>query len=106
MALEVACGLSFLLDDLSREERQRRLAFGCTGGRRFVALGADGTLWPCSHLASPIHRLGHLLEDDLPTLWRGAHRASSEVKSALPAVGPEELLCPAATPGREALRAR
>lgn len=75
MALEVACGLSFLLEDLSPEERRSRLVprtNDCPGGRRFVALLADGTLWPCSHLASAGYRLGDVLEDDLPTLWRHA----------------------------------
>ncbi len=75
MSLEVACGLSFLLDDLSAEERRFRLVHqqnDCPGGRRFVALLADGTLRPCSHLASAGHGLGNVLEDDLPTLWRHA----------------------------------
>ncbi|MBI2939321.1 MAG: radical SAM protein [Chloroflexi bacterium] len=95
VSLEIACGLSCLLEDLTREERHSRLAFGCAGGRRFVALGADGTLWPCSHLSAPVHRLGHMLEDDPPTLWRQVPRVSGESKLALSALGLEELLCPA-----------
>ena len=74
MTLELACGLSFLLDELPSDQRRRRLIFGCAGARRLVALQPDGAIYPCSHLSSPTYRMGHILKDDLPIMWRQAQR--------------------------------
>lgn len=42
---------------------------GCGGGQRHVAITPDGEVYPCSHARRPEYRMGHLLEDDLETLW-------------------------------------
>lgn len=78
--LEVACGLSFLLDDLQPEQRRARLAYGCAGGQRFMAMHPDGSLWRCSHERQPALPLGQVLRDDLSVIWPAP---AADVKSSL-----------------------
>jgi sulfatase maturation enzyme AslB (radical SAM superfamily) len=84
--LEIACGMSLVLSDVPWEERRRRLAMGCSGARRFISMRADGTLWPCSHLAAPSHCLGHVLRNSVNEVWAAGWGGPP----------PEELVCPAA----------
>ncbi len=70
LALRLDCGLAFLQRHLSTEEAWRTGLRGCRAGARIVALGPDGSVYPCSQLVAPRLRAGNLLQEDPALIWR------------------------------------
>jgi len=70
LALRLDCGLAFLERHLPAEVARRAGLRGCVAGARIVALGPDGSVYPCSQLVAPRFRAGNLLEASPATIWR------------------------------------
>lgn len=70
LAMRLDCALAFLERRLPPDEARRAGLRGCVAGSRIVALGPDGSVYPCSQLVDRRFRVGHLLGDDPAAVWR------------------------------------
>jgi len=70
LALRIDCALAFLERHLSRDVARHAGLRGCVAGARIVALGPDGSVYPCSQLVAPRFRAGNILEEDPARIWR------------------------------------
>lgn len=78
--LRLDCALAFLERHLPSERARRAGLRGCVAASRIVALGPDGSVYPCSQLIAPRFRAGSILQTDPAELWMGA-RALKRVRS-------------------------
>ena len=62
------CALSFLQRQLAPETARKAGIRGCVAADRIIAVGPDGSIYPCSQLVSQKTRAGNILEDDLAQL--------------------------------------
>ena len=67
--IRLDCGLAFLERNLEPGTARRAGLRGCVAGSRIVALGPDGSAYPCSQLVAPRFHAGNLLEDDPGSIW-------------------------------------
>jgi radical SAM protein with 4Fe4S-binding SPASM domain len=70
LTLRLDCALAFLERHLPAEMARRAGLRGCVAGARIIALGPDGSVYPCSQLVAPRLRAGNLLEADPAQIWR------------------------------------
>jgi radical SAM protein with 4Fe4S-binding SPASM domain len=77
--LRLDCALAFLERHLPSERARRSGLRGCVAASRIVAVGPDGSVYPCSQLIAPRFRAGSILETDPAELWTGA-RALKRVR--------------------------
>ncbi len=64
------CALSFIMNKKSPPEAFAEGIRGCVAGDRIMALGADGSLYPCSQLSYPSFCAGHIFGEILPEFWQ------------------------------------
>ncbi len=62
------CALSFLQRQLAPETARKAGIRGCVAADRIIAVGPDGSIYPCSQLVSQKTRAGNILENDLARL--------------------------------------
>ena len=62
------CALSFLQRQLAPETARKAGIRGCVAADRIIAVGPDGSIYPCSQLVSQKNRAGNILENDLARL--------------------------------------
>jgi radical SAM protein with 4Fe4S-binding SPASM domain len=72
LALRLDCGLAFLERRLPPEIARSAGLRGCVAGTRILAVGCDGTAYPCSQLVHPRFAAGNLLVDNPTDVWQRA----------------------------------
>jgi len=73
LAFRLDCALAFLERRLPPEVARRAGLRGCVAGSRILALGPDGSVYPCSQLVAPRFCAGNILDEAEPAeLWRGS----------------------------------
>jgi radical SAM protein with 4Fe4S-binding SPASM domain len=72
LALRLDCGLAFLERRLPPEIARSAGLRGCVAGTRILAVGCDGTAYPCSQLVHPRFAAGNLLVDAPADVWQRA----------------------------------
>ena len=70
LSLRLDCALSFLERHLPPDEARRAGLRGCVVGSRILALGPDGSAYPCSQLVAPRFCAGNILEAEPVDIWR------------------------------------
>jgi radical SAM protein with 4Fe4S-binding SPASM domain len=70
VVIRLDCALAFLERHLSSERARRAGLRGCVAGSRIVALGPDGSVYPCSQLIALRFCAGNLLDTRPLEIWR------------------------------------
>lgn len=66
------CASTFLHNHVDVNRAEREGLRGCIAGSRILALAPDASIYPCSQLVSPQHRVGDVLNDSLEVLWESS----------------------------------
>jgi radical SAM protein with 4Fe4S-binding SPASM domain len=69
LEIRLDCALAFLQRAVSPGKARSAGLRGCVAGARIVAIGADGTVYPCSQLVDSRYAAGNLLRDDPGEIW-------------------------------------
>lgn len=68
------CALSFLQRKVDPESARKAGVRGCVAADRILAIGPDGSIYPCSQLVAEDIKTGNILEDDLSELIKTSKR--------------------------------
>ena len=68
------CALSFLQRNVSLERAEKEGVRGCVAADRILAIGPDGSIYPCSQLIAEDAKIGNILETDLNELIGNSRR--------------------------------
>jgi pyrroloquinoline quinone biosynthesis protein E len=69
MEIRLDCALSFLERNLAPEMARKIGMRGCVAGARIVAIGPDGSVYPCSQLVDPRFLAGNIMQHEPEIIW-------------------------------------
>jgi len=68
--LRLDCALSFIMRNISPETARKEGMRGCVAGARIIAIGPDGSIYPCSQLVDPRFLGGNIIEHEPERIWK------------------------------------
>lgn len=69
LEIRLDCALSFLERRLPAEQLRRAGLHGCVAGARILAIGPDGSVYPCSQLVAPRFLAGNIMHEEPDRIW-------------------------------------
>lgn len=79
--LTIDCSLTHIMNYLPIKFCQEHGIFGCTAGKRFLTILANGNVYPCSFLDKDFLFLGNIQKQPFREIWKKATKVSSGLKS-------------------------
>ncbi len=68
------CALSFLQRNVSPKRAKKEGIRGCVAGERILAIGPDGSIYPCSQIIAEDAKIGNILNTDFNELINNSKR--------------------------------
>ena len=81
--LTIDCSLTHIMNYLPETFCQKHGIFGCTAGKRFLTILANGNVYPCSFLVKDFLFLGNIQKQTFREIWKKATKVSSRLKTDL-----------------------